>query len=111
MLELRGETGGRKLQRLFRPAPKLMVSTTMDNLLWLTRLEAQAAILIQRAFRKGLRSKFWKKYIRENKGATLFQAAWKGFATRRRVQKKKAMKNLLAIGVQAAFMGGFFYQK
>ena len=63
MLELRGETGGRKLQRLFRAPPKLMVSTSMDNLIWLERLETQAAILVQRMFRKYLRNKFWRKYI------------------------------------------------
>ena len=69
VLALRGERGQRKLARLFKPAPKTLRSTAMDNLLFLERLETQAAVIVQRAYRAHLRATFWKKFMRDTRCA------------------------------------------
>lgn len=77
----------------------------MDNLLWLERLEAQAAVVIQRMYRGHLKAKFWKQYLRETKGALAFQIAWRRYWTRKVAKKQKAMFDMFATKVQAAERG------
>ena len=105
VLALRGEAGGRKLSRLFRPAQKLMTSAAMDNLLWLERLEAQAAVVIQRIYRKHLKRKFWKQYRSEMRGALSFQIAWRRYWIRKVAKKQKALFSMFATKVQAVERG------
>ena len=105
VLALRGETGGRKLQRLFRPPPRFVQSTTMDNLLWLERLEVQAAIVIQRLFRKRLKRRLWGHILREKKGAQALQRLWRKFWVRQVEKKKSMLKNMMALKLQAAYKG------
>jgi len=105
LLALRGEAGGRKLQRLFRPPPKALASTSMDNLLWLGRIEAQAAVVLQRAWRARLKARFWRNYVREARGALAFQKLWRKFWKKKVDEKKNRLKVFLAVEVQALERG------
>jgi len=105
LLSLRGEQGSRKLQRLFRPPPKLLGSTSMDNLLWLQRLEAMAAIVIQRMWRKLLKRKFWRKFNAERRGQVEFSKIWRGYSTRVWFKRWKAQKMTLVLFMQSSFRG------
>jgi hypothetical protein len=104
-LALRGEVGARKLKKLYRPAPKLAASSAMDNLLFLERLESQAAVVLQRAYRRYRRMVFWRRYLYESKMATLVQRIWRGHRARNEAKKWKKQREMLALKIQAAQRG------
>lgn len=104
-LALRGETGGRKLARLFRPPPRVLTSSAMDNLLWLERIEAQAAVVIQRAWRGYLRKCFWRRFILEAKGAVGLQRLWRGYFTRKIVKRIRKQRDAMATRIQSVYKG------
>jgi hypothetical protein len=77
----------------------------MDNLLWLERLEAQAAVVVQRVYRAHLKRKFWKQYRSEQRGAIAFQIAWRRYWVRKVAKKKKMQRDFFATKVQAIERG------
>lgn len=105
VLALRSDAGQRKLKRLFKPLPKSLKSTAMDNLLYLERLEAQAAVVIQRALRKYLKILFWKKYLHSAKQALSIQRAWRGYKARGDAKVYKKQRETLALKLQANARG------
>ena len=105
VLTLRGESGQRKLKRLFKPLPKTMQSTAMDNLLYLERLESQAAIVLQRAYRRYSRICFWRKYLKESKAATTIQRCYRGYRARIAAREHKKRQDMLALKLQASARG------
>jgi hypothetical protein len=50
-----------------------MRSETMDKMIIIERLETQAAIIMQRAWRKKLRRRFWARFLVENRAAIEIQ--------------------------------------
>jgi hypothetical protein len=100
-LSLRGESGSRLARRLQHPAPRTLKSTAMDNLLFLERLEAQAAIVIQRAYRRYQRIVFWARYNTERHAAIEIQRVYRGHCGRRAAFKYRRQRELLAVKCQA----------
>jgi hypothetical protein len=100
-LSLRGEGGARRGRRLAKGPPKSLKSSAMDNLLFLERLEAQAAIVIQRAFRRYLRILFWARYLRETAAAIDIQRVYRGFRGRRFARNYRRRREYVALRCQA----------
>ena len=105
VLSLRTETGQRKVQRILNPKAKALRSSTMDSLIFLERLETQAAIVIQRIYRKHLRTTFWKKFMRDTRSANRIQRVWRGYWARKQAREYLKKRSALAVKLQAAQRG------
>jgi len=102
----RGESGARRLAKMGKASvPASLTSKSLDNLLYLERLEAQAAVVLQRAWRKHQRLVFWTRYLEEVAFTTYVQALWRGYCGRRRFKRIKEEKHKLAKKLQAAGRG------
>jgi hypothetical protein len=105
VLSLRTEAGQRKVQRILKPKAKALRSSTMDSLIFLERLETQAAIVIQRIYRKHLRTTFWKKFMRDTRSANRIQRVWRGYWARKQAREYFKKRSALAVKLQAAQRG------
>lgn len=106
-MSLRGEAGAKRLKKLARTGPKVsgVTSKHLDNLLYLERLEAQAAVVVQRCFRRFLRLKFWATYVEETKAATNIQRLYRGMKGRARAAVFARQRQSLATKLQAMGRG------
>lgn len=82
-----------------------MKSSSLDKLLLLQRLEVQAAIILQRAYRRVLRRRFWRRFTVETKAVSTIQRVWYGHAERMRYQRYRAIANFVALRVQSWWRG------
>lgn len=64
-----------------------MRATGLDKLLLLERVEVQAAIVLQRFWRRELRKRFWRRFALETRSATKLQGAYRGHMERKRIMR------------------------
>jgi len=81
------------------------MSTGLENLAYLERLEHRAAAVVQRAFRRFMRMIFWRKYLVATKAATSIQRCARGYIIRRLVRQWVARRESLVTKAQAVIRG------
>ena len=101
----------KKLRRVLHGAKKVakirpsVQSTDMGNLFELNRREVQAAIVLQRGWKRTLMRRFWKLRIYQMLRVKMIQAAARGFIARRLVADWYKERLRLAIQWQARCRG------
>jgi hypothetical protein len=106
VLQLRGKGGKRQLA-LFgsQQKKKVVQSAALENLAYLERLEQQAAVVIQRCFRKFHRVLFWNKWMRATKAAITIQKCARGYIIRRLVKDWVKQRESLITKAQSVIRG------
>lgn len=112
VLALRSKAGKKHLKAMGAGAgagssglKKTVLSTGLENLAYLERLEHRAAAVVQRAFRRFMRMIFWRKYLVATKAATTIQRAARGYIIRRLVRQWVARREALVTKAQAVIRG------
>ncbi|KAA0159602.1 hypothetical protein FNF28_05806 [Cafeteria roenbergensis] len=105
-LQLRGKGGRRQLELFGSTRQRNVVkSAALENLAYLERLEQQAAVVIQRAFRKFHRILFWKKWMLASKAAVAIQRTARGFIVRRLIRDWVKQREALITKAQSVIRG------
>lgn len=105
-LQLRGKGGRRQLELFGSSRQRNVVkSAALENLAYLERLEQQAAVIIQRAFRKFHRILFWNKWMLASKAAVAIQRTARGFIVRRLIRDWVKQREALITKAQSVIRG------
>jgi hypothetical protein len=106
VLQLRTKGGKRQLELFGTTAKrKVLQSAALENLAYLGRLEQQAAVLIQRAFRKYHRLVFWKKWLRATQAAITIQKCARGYIIRKLIREWIKQRESLVTKAQSIIRG------